>query len=499
MHLKNDCMLKNYYSQRKGVHNKMLVSVFKGIVFVLFFCPPSLAVFSQPAKNNTAIIGLRAGMKLGQKIKMLQNHIVAHYYGSKLIPVSLPYDGGISGIIRPWRASDFENQSVPVHLLKDTSKPVITGADWLNNENSAQFSGGYLLSQVYRYQATGNKTALAECGRALKGIQAIAGLAGPDRFGWICKPYGERLQDFSSPDQNITVVHGLWMFLPYANKQQAEWIRSMIPAIASYWERIHYTILSNNVVWDMQKDATFMRMFKVINLLAYQIAKDEKFLAVANRLEAEHGELSDKSASIFDIKAASNPAYFSNWKRVCEFSINMFAPIQLDILTQLRPEKKQAYLSAWERVLKHTLIGYDKTYGEHYYYTEVKLIDGEYVWRPLQPAWPTYTHEDLISSDVFAFGRYPHRLYWPDATSRLPLIYLMYLKDGGKPIPYIEEVVRDIMSKLDYDRLHWMVDPHHDQIIPEIDYVRHALTSEIGNYVAAYYLGLRIGFFKKDS
>jgi hypothetical protein len=429
---------------------------------------------------------------------MIQEHVEAHHYGTKIIPVSLPYDGDIAGLIRPWQASDFYNQSVPVHPLKDTTKPKITGADWLNNENSAQFSGGYLLSQVYRYQATGDKAALAECGRALKGIQAIAALAGPDRFGWICKPFGERLQDFSSPDQNITIVHGLWMYLPYADATQAAWIRRFIPALAAYWERIHYTILSNDVVWDMQKDPTFMRMYKVINLVAYEISKDKKFLTVADRLEAEHGELSEQSASLYDTRGAATPGYFANWRKTCEFSINVFAPIQLDILCKIRPGKKQEYLKVWERVLKHNLIGYDKEYGEHYYYTEVKLIDGEYVWRPLQTAWPAYTHEDLLTSKVFAYARYPHRLYWPDATSRLPLIYLMYLKNGGKPMPYVETIVRDIMAKLDFDRLHWMTDPHHDQTIPEIQFALRALTSETGNYVAAYYLGKRLGFFKNE-
>lgn len=459
-----------------------------------------LLFFAGVAKaQDGSILSLRADMKTEQKINLLQRHIEKDHYGDgkKTIPIALPYDGKLTGVLRAWRVSDFKNQSTPSFMTNVKGQPPkVTAADWLNNENSAQFSGGYLLSQVYRYKVTHDKAALVECGRALKGIQAIAALAGPDRFGWICKPFGEKLQDYSSPDQNITIVHGLWAFLPYANTEQAAWIKKMIPAIATYWEKIDYTILSGEHVWDMRKGSTFMRMYKVINLLAYDISKDKKFLDVANRIEAEHGELSERTVTLFDTQRDNRPGYFNDWKRVSEFSINVFAPIQLDILCHLRPEHKKDYLAAWCRALEHSLIGYDVLYGAHYYYIEAKLIDSEYVWRPQQFAWPAFSHEDLLSSNLFAFTRYPHRIYWPDATSRLPLIYLMYLNDGGEPIPYVEKIVRDIMNKLDFEHLHWMVDPHGDQTIPEISFITYAMTSETGNYVAAWYLGKQLGFWK---
>jgi hypothetical protein len=46
------------------------------------------------------------------------------------------------------------------------------------------------------------------------------------------------------------------------------------------------------------------------------------------------------------------------------------------------------------------------------------------------------------------------------------------------------------------DRLHWMVDPHHDQTIPEIDFTLHAMTRETPNYISAYYLGKQLSFWK---
>jgi hypothetical protein len=224
------------------------------IVSILASAQSSILAQSKEKPRDPGIIFMRAGMKLSQKISMIQKHIETNHYGSKTIPVSMPYDGGISGEIRSWNNNDFIGKSIPAFKANVPGKPpVITTADWLNNENSSYLSGGYLLSQVYRYQVTREKVALDECPRALRAIKFIADLAGPDQYGWICKPFGERANPHSSPDQNIYIVQGLWAFLPYANAEQAKFIRSIIPAIADYWERINYTILSGNTVWDMRK------------------------------------------------------------------------------------------------------------------------------------------------------------------------------------------------------------------------------------------------------
>jgi hypothetical protein len=181
-----------------------------------------------------------------------------------------------------------------------------------------------------------------------------------------------------------------------------------------------------------QGDNTFMRMFNVINLVAYKITGDYKF----------------NSVNLFDTFRDSRPGYFKDWRKISEFSINVFTPIQLNILMELYPDRKQEYLAIYAKQLEQSLIGYDEEFGRHYYYTDVKWEVSQYYWRPLQLVWPALSHEELVSEPL-AFGRYPHRIYWFDATSRVPMVYLMYLKNGGKRIPYVEAVVRNIMNRLD--------------------------------------------------
>lgn len=438
---------------------------------------------------------LRAKMPLQQKIDILQNLVETVFYGKKVIPASMLYDGGVTGVPRDWIEEDIVGQSLPKFKTKDASVPPIKGLEWLLNENSSYLSGGYLLSQVYRYEATRDKKALDECSRAVKGLKAISDLAGPERFGWICKPFGGRYQDHSSPDQSIYIVQGLWSYLPYAKPEESTWIRKFLPAMADYWKKVDYIIFSFQTAWDTKVDKTFMRMFDVINQVAYKISKDEKYKQEAERIRKEFGVLSIKSVNLFDTRFERYKGY-KEWTKVSEYSINVFAAIQLNILLEFNPANKQEYLDIYTRQLEQGLIGYDKEYGGHYYYTEVKYIDGTYNWRPMQTEWPTMTHEELIRHDKMAFTLYNHRTYWLDATSRVPMLYLMYLKYGGKKIPYIESIVRDIMDRLDFDRLHWMTDPHHDQTVPESEYVLHAITSEIQNYISAYYLGKQLDFWK---
>ncbi|MFV0336886.1 MAG: hypothetical protein ACK5LK_01400 [Chthoniobacterales bacterium] len=454
-----------------------------------------------PYHRGENIHMLRAELSLVEKIEMIQRHIEQNHFGNSQIPACMLHDGGISGKARRWEAKDFEGQSIRnFRCNRPSEPPIITPADWLNNENSTMFCGEYLVSQVERYRVTKNQDALKECERAFWGIKAVAELSGRKNFGWLSKPFGEKVSPESSPDQNLCAVAGLWAFLPYANTEQAKWIRQIIPAIAAYWERISYTIDFGDHVWDIREDDAHVRIFWLINLLAYELVKDEQFQKVAERLERRYGDLKPENASLFDAFQKNDVTYFKNWRLAGEFAgaTLLFVPLTLSILCEIRPEGKEIYLRTYRRALERGLIGLDPDFLGHYYQHEVKADGEEYVWRPVETRTPNTAERKQMCAGEWGVHMYPHRAYWMDATSRLPVAYLNYLHCGGEPVSRIERIVRGIMKRLDFQRIHWMLDPYRDQLVSELDYMRHALTSEIANYVSAFWLGKSLGFWREE-
>jgi len=102
---------------------------------------------SQTKQPTPGIIALRADMQLAQKIGIIQKFIETDYYGGRKIPVCMPYDGGISGVPRAWKDADLSNQSLPAFRTNIKGQPPrVSGADWINNENSTYLDGGLLFT-----------------------------------------------------------------------------------------------------------------------------------------------------------------------------------------------------------------------------------------------------------------------------------------------------------------------------------------------------------------
>jgi hypothetical protein len=143
--------------------------------------------------SNSKIQSLRGAMPLREKIDLIQSDMEISYFADRPIPCCMPFDGGAVDTPRPWKLADFSGQSTPRFRANKPGRPVqVTAADWLNNENSSSLTGEYLLSQALRYECTKEEAALEQCHKAINALQTIAQLPGPDRFGWVCKPFGAR-------------------------------------------------------------------------------------------------------------------------------------------------------------------------------------------------------------------------------------------------------------------------------------------------------------------
>ena len=102
------------------------------------------------------------GVTLDEKVERLQKFYEKVAFHESGIMYSMQKID--QGAVRPFTSVDFEDR-----VWLDTSKWRIKPAgQWelTNNENSITTSGLYLVSQCYRYEATGDGAALAEAARA---------------------------------------------------------------------------------------------------------------------------------------------------------------------------------------------------------------------------------------------------------------------------------------------------------------------------------------------
>lgn len=448
--------------------------------------------------KNHPIQKLTKDLPLERKVAIIQAHIEENHFGKQAIPCCMPYDGWDGEGIRPWREEDFLNQSIPKFRGNLPDEPAkITPAGWINFENSTSFSGEYLLASSLRYRVTKDPAALLSCRRALNAIRTISELAPAENFGWLCKPFGGKISPESSPDQNICAMAGLYSFLPFATTEERLWITTLIAAVASHWEKINYTIDFGDAVWDLQYDVSHMRIFLLANQLAYHLTGKINFKTVAAKLEDRYGEPVGEMVSLYDTFTNIHPGYFDDWRHTQEFAgaTLLFVPLALDILCDLRPERKALYLTAWQRALKHGLMAYSPSFGGHIYNTQTKLMPEGFVWRAMNNNGPTEEQYKQIKAGAYALGVYQPEILWLDGTSRLPLAYLLYLSRGGSPMPEIEAATRSIMHNLDFRTIHWMLEMEPGKTIEELQFIFHALTSETPNYPAAYWLGKRLSFW----
>jgi hypothetical protein len=441
-------------------------------------------------------------MPLREKIDLIQSDMEISYFADRPIPCCMPFDGGAVDTPRPWKLADFSGQSTPRFRANKPGRPVqVTAADWLNNENSSSLTGEYLLSQALRYECTKEEAALEQCHKAINALQTIAQLPGPDRFGWVCKPFGARASLESSPDQNICVLAGLQAYLPHADAKQSKWIGELVRAIPRYWDKIQYRIDFGDHEWDLREDVAHMRIFHAAAVFSHHLSRSRDDAALARRLFNRYQTFGPRSASLFDTFTAMKSDYFAQWCHGGEFAgaTLLFVPLVVHLLSTVGFADRKWSSQTLRRCLDHGVIGLDPTWFGHYYHHEVRRSDAlaEYVWRPLTPAQPDALSHYRSAAGGWMLFEYPSRLFWFDATARLPLAYMIYLHAGGSALPRIDRIVREIMGRLDYARLHWMVDLHNDQTPPELQFLLHAQTSEAPMYLAAYWMGCKMNFWKQ--
>ena len=179
------------------------------------------------------------GADLGQKAALIQTLVAQTGFGACGIMYSM--QRLVDGEVRPFNAADFEGA---VGINPAVGKLDIEGPwEYLHNENSITTSGIYLASQAYRVQVEDTPAAREQAAKAFRSLELIYEMgAKAGQPGWMCKPYGFRPSNQTSPDQYLDACWGLYAYHAVAPAEHRRKIVEMLTAFANYWRSVDYTL-----------------------------------------------------------------------------------------------------------------------------------------------------------------------------------------------------------------------------------------------------------------
>lgn len=438
-----------------------------------------------------------------RKVAVLQQFLgEAYFHESGMMYSHWRWAGGEA---RPWREEDFAGQSVP------RTSAGFTRAGYAACENSAWVSGLFLWSQCLRYQATGEEEALVYAARAFGSLDANfrLGEAAGER-GYLCKPYDWSLSRETSPDQTVAAMLGMWAYRPLADRATQRRIDELLPALADWWRERDYTIAYFERRLCFLDDAYHAPTMACLHALAYQVSGDRRYLDEcrrlltiagpwATRIDVERGRMLAEAAgqrvASVDIATAQNnrdlgdAAYDPSRRPFIVRNTENRAAMWMMVAAAdclLRYETSLAGLLQLTiaRHYQHCQLGLRSDLLSHY----VIQIDLERdVWRPLvRPPTPerVATAERLGLS---RFAAYDSEVCWGDAAARIADIAVIGRLRAPMLCAGALSLARALLTRLDDQRLHWMIDPDGRQLLPELRWMGETLSSDVPVFTVLTY------------
>ncbi len=407
----------------------------------------------------------------------------------------------VDGEVRPFEPRDFEGAFFVKSLTID-------GAwEYLHGENSITHAGIYLASQAYRIQVEDTPDAREQAAKAFRALEIIFEMGVHEgKPGWMCKPYGFRPSDQTSPDQYLDACWGMYAYHAVAPADHRRKIEEMVAAFADYWRSVDYTLTYFGNHWNFGEWGGYGNAKLIlVNALAHhftgkQVYLDEvrRFLDRADwmtdssvtgwraRLEQEQreGKLQPHNETPIGGWATPllNPGEVLFWEAaiLCKF-VAVAAEILQEILPEIIDGRLPSILELWWEQGGYG-IGDDML---PYYWFAADFLQG--TWRPL-PNTP------MLPSERWAFGD-PFMGCISQVRETEPLARLIVTSViACRHAPAVAEragaMARRIIDALDETRLHWMIDPDGKQLPPQITYYGQCLSSEMGaSFLAAYWRG----------
>lgn len=449
-----------------------------------------------------------AEMPITEKVAALQEFLGDHYFHSSGMMYSHWYWG--ADALRPFHPEDFAGQSVP------STRAGFSAAGYISSENSPWVSGLFLWSQCLRYRATGDEQALVYAAKAFRSLDTVFALAeAAGTPGFLCKPYDWKLSEETSPDQYIATTLGLWAYREIAGRAERQRIDVMLPAMADWWRERDYTIAYFERRFRILDDAYHAPTMACLHAIAYQITADRRYLDEARRLLTLAGpwqtridlerarmlaELRGDNSRAFDIATAQSnrdlgdavydaaraPFVVRNtenraamWMMVAAANGLFAHELSLSGLLQ----------QAIARYFDHCRLGLRPDLLSHYFIqVDLERDTWHPIRRPLTPerrAWAEQSGHSL-------FVGYDSEICWGDAAARIADIALIGHLRAPSLCPGALTLTRDLLARLDNQRLHWFVDPDGSQWIPELHWMRDSISSDAPVFATLAYWRARV-------
>lgn len=463
------------------------------------------ASVSGEARASQTPLSALAGMPLDKKSRLFQNIYERVAFHSSGIMYSMLHLEGDR--IRPFRPEDFRGA---VGLDATVGKLNINSlADYLHGENSITASGLYLAAQSFRYRATTDERAMHQAAKAFNSLDIIYRMGEEaGKPGWMGKPYGFRPSGQTSGDQYLDACYGLWNYHQIAPATHKKRIEEMLIGFADYWRNADYMISYFGSGWDLKGETdSYNAIFLMINTLAYHISRADVYTREVEKLMqrqtwtrttriqslrqaalhrlAETGkpELTPYSAAFSLAKDVLRPGEILCWETTIH---SKFVAVAADIINQVNPKILNAKLSdvlpMWWSEWKYGM-GADCM---PFYWFAVDLIND--TWRPLPTtAFPSDRGKWLFGDP---FTSYISQIRWMDPLARFMITSVITAKHAANVATRAKALAQRMMTSLDANRMHWMLDTDGKQLVPEIAYYGKCLSSELpGSLLAAYWAG----------
>lgn len=438
---------------------------------------------------------LEASDPLAHKVEVLQRFLGEHFFHPDGIMYSQWYWRGDE--LRPWRRSDFEGQSYP------NTPEGFTPEGHNNNENSSWTSGLFLWSQCLRYQATQDPEALEYAARAFRSLDTIFRLTeAQGERGFLCKPYDRAASKQTSPDQYIAAMMGLWEYRRIADQATRARIDELLPAMADWWRERDYTLHFFTRDWNIFDGGYHYPSMACLNLIAYQVSgaaiyRDEgrRLLLLAGpwptRFDAAREEMYRNGSSNwperlhgFEYDPERRPFLFRNTENRAAMWLTLAPadwlmrhdPLLSDVLKQAIGR----FYHAMQLGLRPDLLSL--------YSIQVDLERD--TWYPLRTQ-PT-AESRATSLTNWLFEAYDSEVAWGDAACRLVDMALIGYQHAREFCPGALPLARSLLQRLDSQRLMHFIDPDGQQLLPELEWMRYVLSSDVPAFTLLAYWRARV-------